>query len=356
MCSTFKPVKPVVALFFGALCAFMTQISVAGSTDRELVFLNWADYIDPELVKKFEQQYRVKLRQPYFDNDDNRTDMLLETDTEGYDLVIVDTPSLNVYRKAGWLEKIDTTKIPNFRHINLRWLESAGEGREYSVPYFWGTLGIAYRKDLLARPPEKWMDLFRPTDELQNKIGMYRNTIDIIAAALKSLGYSINDKNSKVLDDVEQLINEQKPYVKTYDYLSLQEDSALVKGDIYAGMFYSGDALMVKEHNDSIEYVVPDEGTMIWVDHMVVMKSSKNKQLAWQFINFLNEPSNAAQLAEYTYSSTPNTAAEKLLPAEYLEDPVIFPEKDVLAKSEFNLPLPARIVKKRNRIVNEVIQ
>ena len=351
-----RPVKTFLALFFSTFFALIPHISVADNNDRELVFLNWSDYIDPELVKKFEHQHRVTVKQPYFDNDDNRSDMLLETNTEGYDVVIVDTPSLNVYRKAGWLEKIDTSKIPNYRHINPRWIQSAGEGHEYSVPYFWGTLGIAYRKDLVKIPPQKWMDLFRPGDELHQRIGMYRNTIDIIGAALKSLGHSINDSSPKVLDQVERLISEQRPYVKTYDYLSLQENSALVKGDIYAGMFYSGDALMVKEHNDNIEYILPAEGTLIWVDHLVVMKSSKHKQFAWQFINFLNEPENAAQLAEYTYNSTPNVAAEKLLPAEYLEDPIIFPDKNALARSEFNLPLPPRIVKKRNRIVNQVIR
>lgn len=356
MCFPDKRLKLLLALIVSSCYTFIPTTSLSDNTDDELVFLNWSDYIDPELVKKFELQHKIKLKQPYYDNDDNRNDMLVETNTEGYDLVIVDTPSLYAYRKAGWLEKIDTSKVTNYRHIDRRWIESAGESREYTVPYFWGTLGIAFRKDLLSKPPEKWMDLFRPDDELHDKIGMYRNTIDIIGAALKTLGHSVNDKNSKHLDEVEQLIIDQKPFVKTYEYLNLQEDSALVKGDIYAGMFYSGDALMVKEHNENIEYIIPSEGSMIWVDHLVVMKSSKHKEQVWQFINFLNEPANAAQLAEYVYGATPNTAAEKLLPEEFLQDPVIYPDKNALEKSEFNQLLPPRIVKKRNRIVNETIR
>ena len=246
--------------------------------------------------------------------------------------------------------------MPNYRHIDRRWIDAAGDSSEYTVPYFWGTLGIAYRKDLLTSAPEKRADLYQPSAELHGKIGMYNNTVDLIGTALKSLGYSINDTKSKNLDRVEQLLIEQKRHVATYEYLNLEEQSAIVTGDIVAGMFYSGDALMVKEFNDNIEYIIPSEGSSIWIDHLVVMKSSKHKALAWKFLNFINEPANAAQLAEYVYSATPNLAAEALLPQAFLEDSVIYPGKEALQKSEFNHSLPARIVKKRNRIVNQVIR
>ena len=121
-------------------------------------------------------------------------------------------------------------------------------------------------------------------------------------------------------------------------------------------MLYSGDALMVQEHHEDIEYVLPEEGGNIWVDYLVVLESSKNKDLALAFINFLNEPENAAQLAEFVYYATPNKAAEKLLPAEFLEDPVIYPSKEALAKSEFHNPLPPRAAKKRNLAVSKILK
>jgi spermidine/putrescine transport system substrate-binding protein len=346
-----------ITLFINAWLLFLPGSSLADiKSDKELVFFNWSDYFDPELMAKFEQQYQVKVRQAYFDNDDIRTDILVEKNTEGYDVVIVDTPSLSLYRKAGWLEKIDTNQVPNYRYIDQRWIDAAGDDGEYTVPFFWGTLGIAYRKDLVSTPPDKWMDLYRPEKSLQGKIGMHRNTVDLVGTALKALSYSMNDTNSATLDQVERLLREQKPYVHTYDYLSLEDESAIVTGEITAGMFYSGDALMVMEHDENIEYVLPSEGSMIWIDHMVVMKSSKHKELAWQFINFVNDPENAAQLAEWVYSATPNLAAEKLLPDEFLQDPVIYPDKNALSKSEFNHSLPARIVKKRSRIVSQVTE
>lgn len=350
-----KPIF-VITIFTNALLLLLpTSSPAATETDKELVFFNWSDYFDPELIARFEQQYNVKVRQPYYDNDDNRSDMLLETNTEGYDVVIVDSPSLHLYRKSGWLEKIDTAQIPNYRFVDQRWIDAAGDVAEYTVPFFWGTLGIAYRRDLVSSPPQKWMDLFRPEKSLHGKIGMYRNTVDLVGAALKALDHSINDTDPANLDQVEQLLREQKPYVLTYDYLNLEENSTIVTGEIVAGMFYSGDALMVMEYDENIEYIIPAEGSSIWIDHLVVMKSSKHKDLAWKFINFINHPSNAAQLAEFVYGATPNLAATKLLPNEFLQDTVIYPDKNALNKSELNQPLPARIVKKRSRIVSELL-
>jgi spermidine/putrescine transport system substrate-binding protein len=139
----------------------------------------------------------------------------------------------------------------------------------------------------------------------------------------------------------------QKPYVNSYSYIDLDEGSALVSGDIAMSMLYNGDAMMVQEHEENIRFVIPKEGGALWVDYMVVMESSRNKELAWTFVNFLNEPENAAQLAEFVYYPTPNKAAEKLLPVEFLEDEVIYPNDDVIARSEFYTLVPARVKKKR---------
>jgi hypothetical protein len=117
----------------------------------------------------------------------------------------------------------------------------------------------------------------------------------------------------------------------------------------------SGDVLMVQEHSEDIEYVIPEEGTSLWVDYMVVSRSAPNPQLAWAFINFLNEPGNAAQHAEYLYAPTCNKAAEKLLPTELLEDTQIYPDSATLAKSEAYTRLPPRVAKRRNEIFSRVV-
>jgi spermidine/putrescine transport system substrate-binding protein len=272
---------------------------------------------------------------------------VLETGAQGYDVVLINGSSLHIYRKQGSLASVDENQIPNLKYIDDRWRDAFIEARELAVPYFWGTLGIAYRSDLIDEAPSSWMDLFKPTESMRGKIGMIEDSMDTFGMALKALGYSANSIDPEALNEAESLLMAQKPYVGSYLYVGLGEDSALVSGDIVMTMIYSGDALMVQEHDENIQYVVPKEGGNIWVDYLTVMESSTKKDLAWAFINFLNEPENAAQLAEFVYGPTPNTAAEKLLPAEFLEDENIYPNDDVVARSEFYQPIRGRALKKR---------
>ena len=207
---------------------------------------------------------------------------------------------------------------------------------------------IARLTHYAGQPIEKMIETL--PDGVSEKLqGVVRATVTrLLGMALKALGHSANSTDPAATKAAEQLLLAQKPYVKTYNYVALNENSALVSGDIVAAMIYSGDALMVQEFDENIQYLLPAEGGNIWVDYLAVVESSRNKDLAWAFINFLNQPEHAAQLAEYVYYATPNTAAEKLLPQEFLEDPVIYPSKEALARSEFHTPLPPRAVKKRN--------
>ena len=343
----------VLLVFFSPLASAADS---SAQKQRELVLLNWSEYIDPELVVKFEKQFNAKLTEVYFESDDLRDDMMLETDGSAYDLALVNGVSVDVYRKRGWLSSVSETQIPNLKYIDKRWLDAFPGLEGYAVPYFWGTMGIAYRKDLVPTPLSSWMDILQPAEYLHGRIGMIENARDALGMALKALGYSANSTDTAQIKAAEQLLLAQKPHVKTYTYIALNEESALVSGDIIATMLYSGDALMVQEHHKEIAYVVPSEGGNIWVDYLVVLESSKNKELAWAFLNFLNEPENAAQLAEFVYYATPNKGAEELLPAEFLEDPVIYPSQAVLSRSEFYKPLPPRVSKKRNIAFSRALQ
>ena len=320
------------------------------SNGKELVILNWSEYIDPELVEEFEKKFHVKIKEVYYETDELRDEMLLQTDGKGYDVIVASGSAVPQYITQNWLVPLDSVNIPNLKHIDPKWRNAHPQIKGYIVPYLWGTVGIAYRKDLISDDITSWKQLFQPKEYLRKKIVMINDSRDTISHALKALGYSLNSNDPKQHEEAEQLLMAQKPFVKEYSYIALDEESALVKGDILMTMIYNGDALTVKDHHPAITYVVPKEGSMLWVDCLVVMKTSKNKALAMEFINFLNEPKNAARLAEYLYYATPNTAAEKLLPQEHLKNPLIYPSKEVLERCEiYKNPLP-RILKKRNEI------
>ncbi|MGB5450697.1 MAG: spermidine/putrescine ABC transporter substrate-binding protein [Sedimenticolaceae bacterium] len=334
---------------------FVLGLPAHAADSTELSFLNWADYMDPEILEEFKQRTGIRVKQTYFDSDSARDELLLETEGKGFDLVIVNGGSIRVLAKRGWLEPVNETDIPNLKHIYPRWRTEHERAEDYGVPYFWGTLGIAYRTDLVPTTVTSWMDLFRPSDELHGRISMIGDASDMVGSALKALGYSLNSTDKNELKEAQNLLLEQAPHVKTYKYISLDENSALVTGQIAMSMMYNGDALMVQEHDENIAYVLPEEGGNIWVDYLCVLRESSNKAAAKQFIDFINEPEIAARLAQHVYYATPNQAAEKLLPEDFKSDPVIYPSGQALEKSEPYTILPPRAQKRRSAIFSRIV-
>ncbi len=326
------------------------------SEPQELVFLNWAEYIDPELVKEFEQQFNAKIKNIYYETDEARDALFLENDGKGYDLALVSGSRMGNYHAQDWLAPLDISAIPNFAHIDTRWTTAFAAAEGYAVPYFWGTLGIVYRADLVPEKITRWMQLFQPAESLRSKIIMVNDSNDVLGMALKALGYSLNSTDPKAVAQVEALLMAQKPFVNRYSYPGLSAESELVTGEITAAMAYNGDALVVQEHHSEIIFVLPEEGGGLWVDYLAIPTASKHKDLAHAFINFINEPKNAARLAEHLHYPTPNKAAEALLPEEFLQNSNIYPPQSAIDKSEFNQELPPRAVKRRNNIFARVLQ
>lgn len=338
-----------------ALILIVLGLPAQAVESTELTLLTWADYMDPEILAEFEQRTGVAVKQTFFETDAHRDELLIATEGRGFDVALIDGTSIHILARRGWLEPIDETGIPNLKHVDPRWRAVHEKASEYSVPYFWGTLGIAYRQDLVPLPVSSWMDLLQPTEKLHGRVAMVSDTRDLIGVALKALGYSLNSTDTQELKEAEVLLQAQAPAVKTYKYVSRDENSALVNGEIVMSMMYSGYASMVQEHHDEIAFVLPKEGGNIWVDYLSILSASTNKAAAKQLINFLNEPAIAARLAQYVYFATPNLAAEALLPAEFKSDPVIYPSGEALEKSETYQRLPARTQKHRAAIFSRII-
>lgn len=343
------------------LCSLLISFSSINSyslaaANNELVFLTWSEYMDPEIVTAFEKEFKAKIKFVYFETDDTRDDLLVQTDADGYDLILVNGPSINKFYKRNWIAPITTTETPNLKHIDKKWLTLFKKADGNSMPYFWGTTGIAYRKDLIKGKVDSWNHLFKPQESQRGKIAMVRSSVDTISIALKSLNYSANSESREELMQAEKLLKAQKPYVRNYSYISLSKKSALVSGDVQMSVAYSGDALILKDLNENIEYVLPKEGGMIWIDSIVVAEKSKNKKLAYDFLNFLNRPEIAKKNAKHVYCATPNKAAEKLLDKKFLSNSVIYPSKEALSKSETYGELKPRTNRLRNQIFSNLVE
>ena len=321
---------------------------------QELVFLNWPDYMDQGLIRKFEKQQGCKVHQVYYETEEDQERVLSLANGKGYDVVLVSMINGLSYLNRKWLAPVDVAKVPNSRHIDPAWGRMNPELMKHAVPFSWGTMGIAYRKDLVKGEVRGWRDLLVPQEEMRGRILMIKDLRDSMVPALKMLGYSVNSASMEEMDAAEKALLAQKPFVKKYGYPGLDKKSQLVKGDIWMAMVYSGDAVTLQGLNKNIAFVFPEEGTSLWLDNLVVMESSSEKELAMAFINFLNEPENAAQLAGHIFQATPNLAAKKLLPSAHLRNTIIWPDEKTMAGAELYAPLPPRVQKRYNSIFLKV--
>jgi spermidine/putrescine transport system substrate-binding protein len=339
------------------VCALLwTSLGAAAEGKRELVFLTWAQYLDPAVVTAFEAHCGCRLKLVYFETDDDRDSRMVESDGAGYDVVMLNGLMLQTYQQRGWLAPIDAAPMPHLAHLDPKWRSAFAAAEDYAVPYFWGTMGIAYRKDLVPAPITRWRDLMQPPEALRGRIVMMDSARDLLTAALKSLGASLNSTEAATLQAAKKLLLEQKPHVRSYSYVALNAESALVTGEAAAAMLFNGDALTLQAHNPAIEFVLPEEGGLIWVDYLTVLQRSANKELAAAFINFLNEPEIAARNAQFVHYATPNLAAERLLPAAFRADPVIYPDAATLHNSEYYAQLPPRVERAYSEIFTSVVE
>lgn len=339
------------------LWLFVSSAAFAQSTEtRELVLLSWADYLKPELLERFEHEHDVRVKMIYFESDDARDVMLLESNAQGCDLAIIDGASMDGYRESGWIVALQQLELESAGVMEPRWMTAFQNAGSHGVPYFWGTLGIAYRSDLVAEPMTHWKDIYSPAPYLAQKLMMVGNRRDLIGMALKSLGYSANSSNSVELRRAEALLLAQRAYVRDYSDPALDEKSALHTGDVIAAMMYSGDAIQLGDINDRIEYVLPAEGGNIWVDYLVVLSGSKQKPLAAKFVDYLSSAKISAENSAYLYYPSPNRKSIELAPDELRHDKRVYPPQDALSRSEFYTPQSHHSSRLRNSIIRNVMK
>ena len=348
-------IAPAIAALLAVLATAAPLAGDPEGTPQRLVFLTWADYIDPELVEQFERESGTRVELAYFESDDRRDEILAGNDGRGYDVVLVNGLMLSAYAERGWLAPLPVTAMTGLEQIENRWRTAFPAAERYGAAYFWGTLGIGYRRDLVPDGFDSWQDFFAPAEALRGHISMLKSSRDVVGMALKSLGHSANSDDRTAIREAGRLLQAQKPFVRSYEYVQLGENSSLLSGEVWASLMYSGDALMLQEHSDDIEYVVPDEGGNLWVDYLAIAQESPHRKLAARFIDFLNRPEVAARNAEFVYYATPNRAARAYLSDEYFANPVIHPSESVISRSETYRELAPRAQKTLNSIFVQLV-
>jgi spermidine/putrescine transport system substrate-binding protein len=235
-------------------------------------------------------------------------------------------------RQEDLLVPLDHSKLPNLKNIDERFIDLPFDPEnKYSVPYFWGTVGIVYNSKMLGgKEITAWADLW--DKDLKNEILLTDGAREVMGMGLNSLNYSLNDTDEEHLQEAKTKLDALTPNIKA---IVGDESRMLLEAQEAAiGLVWSGVASEIMAENEDLEYVVPKEGSNLWFDNMVIPKTTKNVDAAHQFINFMLDPKVAAQNAEYVSYSTPNKEALKYMPEEVVKDERFYPSPELTKKLE----------------------
>lgn len=339
-------------IFLLTILLLVLLVTGCGGEKKEVVnIFNWGEYIDEGLIKKFEKENGIKVNYETFSTNE---DMYVKVKSGGssYDLLIPSDYMIEKLLKEDLLQPLELDKIPNIDKLmpTFRDLEY-DPGYKYSVPYFWGTVGILYNTTMVDDVVDSWDILWN--EKYANKILMLDSQRDSLAVSLKRLGYSMNTRSESELQEAKAELIKQKPLVLAYVVDEIKDK--MLAGEGALALAWSGDAMEVSLHanQDIYQYVVPKEGSNFWVDAMVIPRNAKNPDAAHKFINFMTDPVNSAANSEYIGYSSPNQEALALLPEEMVNNPTAYPPQEIIDNCEI-FKDPGDFVGVYNRIWTEV--
>ena len=292
---------------------------------EKLVVYNWGEYIDPEVLTMFEEETGIDIVYEEFETNE----ILYPKISSGaiaYDVICPSDYMIQRMIENDLLSEINFDNIPNLKNIEKQYLEQSRQfdpENKYSVPYCWGTVGILYNKMMVDEPVDSWSILWDP--KYKDNILMQDSVRDAFGVTLKYLGYSLNSTDLDELTEAKNLLIEQKPLVQAYVIDQVRDK--MIGNEAALGVIYSGEAIYTQKENPNLEYVIPKDGSNIWIDSWVIPKNAEHKENAEKFINFLCRPDIALMNFEYITYSTPNEAARELIEDESIRNSEIaFPD------------------------------
>lgn len=322
--------KKIIALF---MAITLITVSVSGCGKKEskvLNVFNWGDYINMELLEDFEKETGIKVVYSTFATNEDMWVRFTQGGNE-YDVLFPSEYIIEKMIREDRIEKLDLSKLPNLKNIDPAFSNLEFDPNyAHSVPYFWGSVGIVYNKNMITEPITSWKDLWK--EEYSQKILMLDSQRDSLMVALKALGYSMNTHDINELNEAKEYLIKQKPLVLAYvgdnvKDMMLQKEAAMA-------VVYSGEAYAIMQESDEFEYTVPEEGSNYWFDNIVISKTAPNKEAAYQFIDFLLRGEVGKKNTDYIFYGTPNVATYELLDDHSKEILGRFPFEELQKGSE----------------------
>ena len=293
-------------------------VSTGGAMAEKLVISNWDGYMPKDLPEKFKAATGIDLEVAVHATNEEIMGKVTASGGEGYDVLFVSSPFAEALNKLGLLSPIDHAKVPNLANLYTEATQLKHDpGNAFSVPYSWGTTGICYRSDLVKTAPESWNDLLSPADDVKGKTTMLSTDRWLMAAAFLANGVSVNTTDQAALDAARDKLVAAKKSMLAYDDTTFY--SKLVSGEATLVHAWDGWCNYGIAENDKIKYVVPKEGSDLWVDTMVITKAAKNADAAHKFIDFILNADNGKWVVENIMYKTPNKAGMDAIDKSMLE-------------------------------------
>ena len=339
-------------LIFGYECLIASSNILRASEEakKTLTIYNWEDYIGSETIAGFEKETGIHVKEVFF-KDEEETLGAVQSEPGAYDLVVTSDDMVREMREARLLSKLEVSKIPNLKYINKKYLNLPHDPEQkYSVPYLWGTTGLAVNKKYITENSDSWKVLF--DERYKGKIAVLSDGFEVIGNALKVMGLSINTTDPEKLAEAKEMLLKQKPLLRGYLDVNTIKDM-MIKEKLWAAQVYSGEGLVAADENENIEYVIPKEGAPIYIDMFVLLRDARNKDEAHVFLNYILRPEVNAKIASELWYATANKAAEPFMDPEVIQSPSVYPSPEVMARCEFYKDIgKATLV--MNKIWNEV--
>ncbi|KZN23058.1 ABC transporter substrate-binding protein [Haladaptatus sp. R4] len=308
--------------------------------EDQLNIFQWGDYWPDGTVQDFEKAYGVKVNVSNYASNEEMFNKLKAGGTSQYDLIFPSDYMINVLVKQGMIRKFDKQKIPNYSNLDKKFTDTPYDPNPgtYSAPYQWGTSGIGYNKQMLGGNVkiDSWDAMWNT--KWKGQMTMLNDMRETIGAALKRLGYSLNTKDEKKINEAKQTLIKQKKLLKTYDSSNfttnlINKQASPVHG--WSGGVFQAYWETNKNGSSPIGYTVPKEGGVIWVDNGAVTKDANHPNAAYAFINYYLNAKIGARITNYTYYGSPNKAAEKNINKDILNNKSIYPDSKTMKKLEY---------------------
>ena len=324
------PSAMVVVIIAGGFF-YGSQNSASGG--NQVIVYNWGEYLDPEVITMFEEETGIDVVYEEYETNEIMYPKI-QSGAIAYDVVCPSDYMVQRMIENDLLSEINFDNVPNIKYIDSTYMTQSRQfdpENKYSVPYLFGTVGILYNKTMVDEPIDSWSVLW--DEKYKDSILMQDSVRDAFGVTLKYLGYSLNSTDLDELEAAKKLLIEQKPLVQAYVVDQVRDK--MIGNEAAIGVIYSGEALYTQVENPDLEYVIPKEGSNLWIDSWVIPKNAKHKENAEKFINYLCLPEIAKMNFDYITYSIPNSEGRKLIEEDWMRNSEIaFPDPEDLKNCE----------------------